>query len=484
MAFLTVFTPAYNRAHTLQRTYESLCRQECKDFLWLIIDDGSTDQTSELVQSWQKKENGFEIQYIYKENGGMHTAHNTAYENIHTELNVCIDSDDWIAPGAVKKIRDTWEKVRDKGYAGMIALDADFSGNIIGKGFPAGMADTTLGGYYAAGGSGDKKLIYRTDVINSVPPYPVFPGEKYVGLVYKYILVDQKYKLIVKERYDIEVAYLEGPCARVISGCNDPGVKKVAWIHIEQHTAERAAESFRSVMEAKACYQRFDRIICVSQTVKQDFLQTLQIPVPHEVLYNTNESDRILCLSNEAVNPEIMFPDEIKLVGVGKLLKSKGFDRIVRIVKRLKEQGYPVHFYVLGEGPERNSLQKYIQQNRLEDSITLLGYQLNPYKFVAKCDLFICASYAEGFSTAATEALILGTPVCTVEVSGMKEMLGENNEYGLVVENRDEALYQGIRRFFEVPGLLEHYAKQAEIRGKDFSTEKTVRKVEKMLMSI
>ena len=195
MAFLTVFTPAYNRAHTLQRTYESLCRQECKDFLWLIIDDGSTDQTSELVQSWQKKENGFEIQYIYKENGGMHTAHNTAYENIHTELNVCIDSDDWIAPGAVKKIRDTWEKVRDKGYAGMIALDADFSGNIIGKGFPAGMADTTLGGYYAAGGSGDKKLIYRTDVINSVPPYPVFPGEKYVGLVYKYILVDQKYKL-------------------------------------------------------------------------------------------------------------------------------------------------------------------------------------------------------------------------------------------------------------------------------------------------
>ena len=84
----------------------------------MIIDDGSTDQTSELVQSWQKKENGFEIQYIYKENGGMHTAHNTAYENIHTELNVCIDSDDWIAPGAVKKIRDTWEKVRDKGYAG------------------------------------------------------------------------------------------------------------------------------------------------------------------------------------------------------------------------------------------------------------------------------------------------------------------------------------------------------------------------------
>lgn len=156
-----------------------------------------------------KRKNGFEIQYIYKENGGMHTAHNKAYENIHTELNVCIDSDDKMAPGSVGKIQWAWEKVREKDYAGLIALDADFSGTIIGKGFPDGMKDTTLGGYYAAGGSGDKKLIYRTDVINSVPPYPVFPGEKYVGLVYKYTLVDQKYKLFVLNEVVCEVEYQE-----------------------------------------------------------------------------------------------------------------------------------------------------------------------------------------------------------------------------------------------------------------------------------
>lgn len=207
MVLLTVFTPAYNRANTLPRTYESLCKQDCKDFVWLIVDDGSTDNTANLVESWQKKDNGFVIQYIYKENGGMHTAHNTAYENIFTELNVCIDSDDKMAPGAVSKIKSTWQKVRDKGYAGIIALDSDFSGNIIGKGFPHDMLETTLGGYYAAGGTGDKKLIYRTDVINSVPPYPVFPGEKYVGLVYKYTLVDQKYKLYVMNEVVCEVEY-------------------------------------------------------------------------------------------------------------------------------------------------------------------------------------------------------------------------------------------------------------------------------------
>lgn len=207
MALLTVFTPAYNRAHTLPRTYESLCQQGCKDFIWLIVDDGSKDNTAELVKTWQEQDNGFEIQYIYKENGGMHTAHNTAYENIHTELNVCIDSDDKMAVDAVEKIKNAWNSVRNKGYAGLIALDAYFDGNVIGKGFSQGVQETTLGGYYAAGGSGDKKLIYRTDVINNVPAYPMFPGEKYVGLVYKYTLIDQKYKLGVLDEIVCEVEY-------------------------------------------------------------------------------------------------------------------------------------------------------------------------------------------------------------------------------------------------------------------------------------
>lgn len=197
MPLLTVFTPAYNRGHTLPRTYESLLRQNCKDFIWLIVDDGSADNTAEIVRQWQNCDNGFEIQYIYKKNGGMHTAHNTAYENIRTELNICIDSDDCLADGAIEKIRLAWDRVKDCGYAGLVGLDADMDGNMIGSAFPAGMKDTTLSGFYAAGGTGDKKLVYRTDVINSYPPYPVFPGEKYVALAYKYLLIDQEYKLAV-----------------------------------------------------------------------------------------------------------------------------------------------------------------------------------------------------------------------------------------------------------------------------------------------
>lgn len=207
MSTLTIFTPAYNRANTIVRTYESLKKQNCKDFVWLVIDDGSTDNTAELVKQWQKCDNGFEIKYIYKKNGGMHTAHNTAYENIDTELNTCIDSDDCIAEGAVAKILEKWETVKDKGYAGIIGLDADLNGKIIGKGFPEGLNETTVIGYYANGGSGDKKMVYCTDIIKKYPPYPTFEGEKYFSLGYKYRLIDQDYKLAVMNEVLVNVDY-------------------------------------------------------------------------------------------------------------------------------------------------------------------------------------------------------------------------------------------------------------------------------------
>lgn len=195
MATLTVFTPAYNRAHTIWRTYESLCRQTCKDFEWLIVDDGSSDNTRELVEGWIK-EAKISIRYIYQQNQGMHGAHNTAYANIDTPLNTCIDSDDYMPDDAVEKILACWrEKGNDK-LAGLVGLDVTEDGQVIGTQFPPDMPTTTLQGFYAAGGKGDKKLVYRTDVIKRYPEYPLFQGERYVGLAYKYMLIDQDYELI------------------------------------------------------------------------------------------------------------------------------------------------------------------------------------------------------------------------------------------------------------------------------------------------
>ena len=169
--------------------------------------------------------------------------------------------------------------------------------------------------------------------------------------------------------------------------------------------------------------------------------------------------------------------------GVGKIVPNKGFDRMIKIQKKLLAEGYQTKLLILGTGNQRTELEKWCKENGIFDTVQFLGYQTNPYKYVSKCDLFVCASHEEGFSTAATEALIVGTPVCTVEVSGMKEMLG-NNEYGLITENNEEALYQGIKALLDQPELLQHYKEQAIIRGKTFSTKNTVHAVESMLEAL
>lgn len=193
---LTIFTPAYNRAHTLPRLYESLCAQTLQQFTWLVIDDGSTDNTSSLIAQY-KAENKIDIHYIYQTNQGMHGAHNTAYENINTYLNVCIDSDDYMPIDAVEKIYNCWQTYGNETVAGIIGLDQYMNDGIIGTKFPTELTTTTLLGFYENGGKGDKKLVYRTAIIKNYPPYPIFPGEKYVGLAYKYYLIDQDMPLLV-----------------------------------------------------------------------------------------------------------------------------------------------------------------------------------------------------------------------------------------------------------------------------------------------
>lgn len=205
---LTIFTPAYNRAHTLHLGYEALLRQTCKDFEWLIIDDGSTDNTRALVAGWIK-EYKIPIRYHYQENQGMHGAHNTAYRLIETELNTCIDSDDYMPDDAVEKIVTFWKKYGNDKVAGMIGLDQTIQGKIIGTTFPKELKETTLFGFYENGGKGDKKLVYRTDIIKRYPEYPIFRGEKYVGLAYKYYCVDENYLLLTMNDVLCIVEYQE-----------------------------------------------------------------------------------------------------------------------------------------------------------------------------------------------------------------------------------------------------------------------------------
>lgn len=192
---ITVFTPTYNRAHLLHRLYESLLRQENQDFKWLIIDDGSTDNTKEVVDAFIK-ENKIEIKYFYKNNGGLHTGYNAAIERLDTELAVCIDSDDWMPDDALETIIRVWNENKADDIAGLIGLDYTAEGEIIGGHLQDGKKINPIDLLASKNNRGDKKYVVRTDLYKQVAPMPVFAGEKNFNPHYMILKISAKYRFI------------------------------------------------------------------------------------------------------------------------------------------------------------------------------------------------------------------------------------------------------------------------------------------------
>ena len=199
MVTLTVFTPTYNRAYCLHKGYEALCRQTSKDFKWIVVDDGSTDNTRELVQQWQQADNGFEIEYIYKENGGLYTGYNVAIAATDTELCVCVDSDDYLTDDAVEKAVSFWRAHGSDQYAGVIGLDCLESGEILGDPFPdqksINLIDLLLGKYPIR--NGDRKNFVRTDLYKKFTPMREFLGEKDFNPHFLHIQISKTHDFLV-----------------------------------------------------------------------------------------------------------------------------------------------------------------------------------------------------------------------------------------------------------------------------------------------
>ena len=327
--------------------------------------------------------------------------------------------------------------------------------------------------------------IYRNQMANGIKYIPGFPWY-FRGNTKLYKLFPPKFLFhyYIKKHYDIIISYLEGPSARVVAGCDDDGTKLVSWIHVEQKVPEYVTKVFRDMHEATDCYSRFDKTCCVSHTVKEDFQRLFSAVLEPCVLYNTVEANVIRSRAMETVEDIVFDKNVINLCSVAKLQYVKGFDRLVRITRKLLDDGLKVHVYVLGKGEEQSALEKLVKELNLEKYWTFVGFRDNPYKYVAKSDLYVCSSRREGFSTAVTEALIIGTPVVSTRCSGAEELLGNHDEYGIVTDNDEESLYQGIKQMIATTGLLEHYSQKAAERGDYFSTENTVKAVEQMLAEV
>ena len=206
---LTVFTPTYNRGEILKELYKSLKRQTNKDFQWIIVDDGSTDNTEEVVKSWIA-EDEIIIRYFKQENGGKQRAFNKGVSHSDTELFMCVDSDEYMLDNAVDIILKAWTNVKYKKYiAGIVALRGKTESQPVGTEFPKEICESTLTDLYSRYHfKGDTELIYRTHILKKYP-FWVAKNEKFMGESYVYQKIDQIYKLSLLPQIVAVGEYLE-----------------------------------------------------------------------------------------------------------------------------------------------------------------------------------------------------------------------------------------------------------------------------------
>jgi glycosyltransferase involved in cell wall biosynthesis len=293
-------------------------------------------------------------------------------------------------------------------------------------------------------------------------------------------------KCLVRRRYDVLIAYLEGIPTRVFGGCPDPAVKKIAWIHVEMDPLEEFYRPFRSRDEFIRSHRAFDRVIGVTNSVVRSFIAKTKLDDLHfEVCPNPIDARSIQNRSNEGIRDIIFPPETFILCAVGRLTHQKGFDRLLAVIRRLRNDCLPVkfHLYIFGVGKLEGMLRKYIRDNALHSVVTLAGYKDNPGKYVKRADLFVCSSYTEGLSHAVFESVIVGTPVITTRCSGMEEILGDD-ECGMIVENNEDALYDGVRSLLLDRGKYEQYRRNAAEGKKLPDMRKVVSAIEALLDTV
>ncbi len=288
------------------------------------------------------------------------------------------------------------------------------------------------------------------------------------------------YRLHIRDDYDIEVAYLECGTTKIMAASTNKRAKKVAWVHCDLKKKMKEPAAF--VRKAEKWYDRFDRIVCVSENVRQSFEELFDCKGKTTVIYNTVD-DASIRRKAEAAMPERTEKRRLTAVTLGRLTDEKGYDRLLRVHTRLIQEGLAYDLWILGEGERRHKLESYIDEHALNDSVWLPGFYENPYPFLRVADLLVCSSRYEGFSTFVTEGMILGKPVITTDCSGMQELLGDS-EFGMIVENNEEALLNGMRKMLTDASLREKFTAKAEERGRDFSTKTLVKANESFFVSL
>lgn len=285
---------------------------------------------------------------------------------------------------------------------------------------------------------------------------------------------------LIRGKYDVEIAFCEGYATKVIGNSGRENCKKIAWVHTDVINNPWSEEIFGGAENERKCYEKFDAVVCVSETMRDSFVKKYGMAEKVRVVYNVIDDDETRKKGEETA--EFDLPRPIFALA-GRLTKVKGYDRLLRVCAALRNMSYEFSVAILGKGEEEENIKKKISENALQDRVKLFGFQENPHKFISKADVFVCSSYAEGYSTAVSEAVILGVPVVTTECSGMREIFGDE-ECGIICDNDDEALFKAMKKVLDEPELLKKFKAAEKRRAEKFNINSRIKAVEDFIENI
>lgn len=269
----------------------------------------------------------------------------------------------------------------------------------------------------------------------------------------------------LKKDYDIEISFLEGPSTEILAKSRNKKSKKIAWVHTDLTKIRRI-----SIDREREAYGKMDKILVVSNDAKEKFNELYsEYSTKVEVLYNLIDTNNVIKLGVEKL--DFTFGKN-SLIAVGRLNKQKRFDKVIKAHKELLDEGIENNLIILGEGDERANLENLIKKLKIEDTVKLLGFNENPYKYIKNADIYVMSSDVEGFSLVVAEALILGKAVVATKCAGPMEILGDS-EYGLLVKDQTvETLKDGIKELLLDESKKNKFEEKALERSNIFN-EKT-----------
>lgn len=292
-------------------------------------------------------------------------------------------------------------------------------------------------------------------------------------LIYK-LNIKIVYKWLIKDKYDVEIAFVEGFDTKLVSSSNNENSKKYAWVHIDMIERPYADGYYKKIEDQRNAYSCFQKVVCVSQQAKDQYEKKFNLK-NSIVIYNPIDTNEI-----KKYRKKYEVKKEFVFCAVGRLEDQKGFDRLIEAFIEINKYYPNFILNIIGDGSKGIELKRLVSENKLNDKIKFTGFIKNPYEVMAKSDMLICSSRSEGYSLVVAEGMCLGLPILTTDCTGPNELINKG-EFGILVENNLDGITKGILEVFENINKLYEYHELSLKRSSYFGIGETIQKVECLL---